>query len=319
MKQKKYFIKTLIALLFMWFFLCFYLENFKINFLDREYPMWKAKVEMANERNHFETLILGDSRTYAGLKPKELSDKTISLALGGATPIEMYLLFEEYLSHNPIPKNIIVAFAAGHYIECDSFSNRTVYFDLFESKKLLEVINLDQKLKTPILLGNYNLETSKLYVFLTYPLRYGNIIYKWRRNENLKRLKNIKKSNGHTYFGLANISPEKAGDFRYNNFNIADINERYLDKIIKLAKKNNINIIIEQMPLNKTTFDSLNTNFKTHYEEYLKMLSKKYDIIVNDKIWYLTNDHFGDSSHVNEKGASKVTKYIKEKYSDMFK
>lgn len=325
MEEKKQFKKLiflfLIFLSFIWGIFYYFSQNYKMNFLDREYPLWLSKFVLLEEKSNSKivTLILGDSRTMAGVLPLQLEQDSVSLSFGGSTPVEAEIILEEVLEKNIKVDNLLLAWAPSHYMEAGAFYSRTVYFDLFDEKKLREVGEIDKQQKIK---GEYSqkkfLLNSKTLRVLKRPFLYKKSFFTYRKNNkknNLKILREVLNNKGQFYFGRAKKSDKKNLETKYKNFNVLPVHQIYLDKIIEICKKNNIRVIIEQMPMNETSYKKLNKKFKNNYEEYMLSLKARYNLEeVNTKIWYLKNNNFGDASHVNKNGAKKVTKLIKEKY-----
>jgi hypothetical protein len=67
------------------------------------------------------------------------------------------------------------------------------------------------------------------------------------------------------------------------------------------------------MPFNKSSFDKMNSSFKNNYNKYIKLLGDRYNMTVLNKLYYLENENFGDSSHLFY-GAEKVTLEIKNRF-----
>ena len=93
-----------------------------------------------------------------------------------------------------------------------------------------------------------------------------------------------------------------------------------MNKCIELCKENGIQVIIEQHPINESTYANMSNEYKQEYMEYMKSLQEKYpEIIVNTEYNICPNDWLGDFSHLNENGATKFTTQLKEKYGEYLK
>lgn len=313
LEAKKYTKIILSSFYIIIIFLIIYANFYKINFLDSEYPKWKAKFDLIQENKDkdIDILILGDSRTMAGVIPKKLKGNTLSLTLGGGTPVESYLILEEVMNKKIRVKNLIIAISPYHYMVQDSFYTRSVYFDLFDKKSLKKVIENDKKYKKQ----GYIEELSK-FEYLKKPFLYGKQLFNYRKNKNIKILEEIKLEKGHGFFGLAEESNEETFESGYKDFEVLPVHNFYMNELIKLAEKNNVNLIVEQMPLNEATFKNINKNFIINYNKYMEYLKEKNNLkSVNLNIWYMENKYFGDASHVNSNGANVVTANLKNKYN----
>ena len=93
-----------------------------------------------------------------------------------------------------------------------------------------------------------------------------------------------------------------------------------MNKCIQLCEDNGIQVIIEQHPINMSTYANMQEGFKEEYIDYMKNLQKKYpNIIVNTDFGLVSEDWLGDFSHVNENGATQFTNMIIEKYNEYLK
>lgn len=313
LEDKKYTKIILTSFYLIIIFLIIYANFYKINFLDSEYPKWKAKFDLIQENKNkdIDILILGDSRTMAGIIPKKLKGNTLSLALGGGTPVESYLILEEVINKKIRVKNLIIAISPYHYMVQDSFYNRSVYFDLFDKESLKKVIENDKKYEK----RGYIKELSKIE-YLKKPFLYGKQLFNYQKNRNIKILEKTKLEKGHSFFGLAEESNGETFESGYKEFEVLPVHNFYMNELIKLAEKNNINLIIEQMPINEATFKNINKNFIINFKKYMQSLKEKNNLKnVNLNIWYMENKYFGDVSHVNSNGADIVTEKLKSKYN----
>ena len=86
-------VKKLILLLFPFFLLLpLYCMLFPENYLDGEYAMYRQQQDYVQGKTGTaaRVLIVGDSRTKAGMDPALLWEGSYNIALGGTTPIEGY-------------------------------------------------------------------------------------------------------------------------------------------------------------------------------------------------------------------------------------
>jgi hypothetical protein len=82
---------------------------FPMRLFDKEYPMWQwQKDVLTDESTGADVVFLGDSLIQSGVMPTLWGDDALSLALGGATPIEMRYSLEVYLANHDAPKLIIM-------------------------------------------------------------------------------------------------------------------------------------------------------------------------------------------------------------------
>ena len=107
-------VKKLILLLFPFFLLLpLYCMLFPENYLDGEYAMYRQQQDYVQGKTGTaaRVLIVGDSRTKAGMDPALLWEGSYNIALGGTTPIEGYYALKEYIETHAddLPQTVVIA------------------------------------------------------------------------------------------------------------------------------------------------------------------------------------------------------------------
>ena len=116
---------------------------------------------------------------------------------------------------------------------------------------------------------------------------------------------------GHTFYGTEEYSSGVNWEAHEMDFVVSDIIDLYLRKMIEMCRENGIQVIIEQLPMNETSYGILQPDFKTHYKEYMMGLAVAYpDLRVAIKPYCYNNEYFGDADHLNEKGCRVFSQYI---------
>jgi hypothetical protein len=85
---------------------------------------------------------------------------------------------------------------------------------------------------------------------------------------------------------------------KYKKFIPSKLLNYYFLKLLKLAKTNNIKVYYFTMPFNKSSYKKILADFKNQYNDYIYKISLKYNIKLCNKIFYMENNFFGDSSHL---------------------
>lgn len=321
----KYDIKKLIYKLFLVTipitFLLLYCALFPMDFLDGEVALYKQQKDYINNTNDYnKVLILGDSRAKSGFIPKNLSKDTYNLALGGVSSPEMYITLRNYLENHEKPKTVFIAFAPTHSIYADAFWTRGIYFHYLSTKEFIEIMKKATEYNDKdYLIDNYLTEYINYKLYL--PNKYAAAIKNSKDREKINDEKYIKVNNnkGQIYFGQAKVNENLNQETVVEKFVPSKTIDYYLNQIIELCINNEIDVIIEQIPFNKASYDGVSAEFVNGYQEYMESIQKKYpSIIVNTELSYLTNDNFGDPSHLNEQGAKKYTNMILRKYNYIF-
>lgn len=152
---------------------------------------------------------------------------------------------------------------------------------------------------------------------------------KWSEPKKIKE--NIEneynsKSESKYYFGCSNtiwcLSDKAAKEyetkiFENDKFIVAESQEFYFNKIVKLAEENDIKILVITTPFFKTyrkKVDYLSRN------NAIKKLTDKYNINYLDfnevypdlEYHYFANDKVGNNQHLNYKGAIKISSYLSD-------
>ncbi len=303
---KKFVIKTIIVLLIL---LLTYSEislNYKMLYMEPEYPMWKEVKDRINKKSNVSVnlVMLGDSRAKAGFKPTLLNNiNAINLSLGGATPVEGYFTINNYLKNNPKPDKVVLSYTPTHLESDNAWLVRTVPFDFLSNKEYEEVEKMEYQLNKVYI--------NKSYTYYKNPFVYGNYFInglkekRWIKNKIFYN--ECKKFKGYHWFGRGNISNGFNDETRRKTkFNYSKLHNYYLEKILKLLTEKQIEIYYYTMPFNKSSFDVIKKEYINGYISYINSLSKKYNIKICNIPFYMSNDNFGDPSHLF-KGVNKNT------------
>lgn len=330
-------IKKLIVLVLPFFILLpVYCALFPMNYMDEEYAMYRQQREYCTKTGKYaeqenelaaangeatdnEVIILGDSRAKAGFAPKLLSDSSYNLALGGATPIEGYYSLKSYLAHHEKPKTLILAYAPMHYMDVDTLWTRTVYFHNIDKSDFMEILETAKQYEKTekILIENYRLEYLMYELYM--PNKYGaalkNAGFVFRHKQTGQKYKDMDLSFGHTLYGIENGSSGVNGEAHEADFAHSDVIDAYLCKILDLCRQEEIKVILEQLPMNETSYGILQPSFKENFKAYMTEVATRYpECMVTIKPYCYNNELFGDADHLNEEGCKVFTAYMKEKY-----
>lgn len=321
-KNVKFILKCLICLLPLIAFMAF--VNFApMYFMDEEYPSWRylkevTKGEVGEE--YYETVILGDSVAKSSLIPEMLSDgKCINLAVGGATPIDMYYAFSDYLENHEAPKNVIILFGPFHYWHVDNYKTRTVYFKSLDIKDALDLYkNADLFEAEAICFEGYKLyeASCRLGLPTVYLPAINAAHFAGRYDTNKALYDKIKSQNGYSVFGDKEYCDDVSYEASYKMIEDTGANEIllvYMEGLINLANQNGCKASCLHSALNETTYDSMNDTYLGQYYTIVeKMAEFGENVYCDEKLRRYPCEYFGDASHLNEKGAVKYTAEIDE-------
>ena len=297
-----------------------YCWAFPMYYMDDEYAMYKQQRDYCNtpvadgEQDN-DVVIFGDSRAKAGFVPELLPGNTYNLALGGATPIEGYYSLKEYLENHEKPKTVILAYAPMHYMDVDTLWTRTVYFHNIEHEDFFEILDTAKEYEKTekILIDNYMVEyfMYKFYMPNKYATALKNAGFVFRHKKTVEKYEDMIAKKGHTFYGTEEYSSGVNWEAHEMDFVVSDVIDVYLRKMIELCQEQGIKVIIEQLPMNETSYGILQPDFKTHYKEYMMGLAEAYpEVSVAIKPYCYNNEYFGDADHLNEKGCRVFSQYI---------
>ncbi len=302
--------------------LCLFTALFPFGYMDEEYPSWKYQKDASMDDTSYNTLILGDSTAKAGLIPDLLSDEVINLSMGGSTPIEIYYTLERYLEQHEAPENAFIMFTPYHYSFLDTFWQRTMYFNYLSIDEACEVLlNANKVSEEAILTDTYLLDSISYRLRL--PNKYLPAMYNsgfiGRRGTNNEIYSAIEANRGQYYFGTADGCSDYNYESNYTALNLSPMVDLYMRKLLDLCETNNINVVLEQAPMNTASYNRLDPVYVEEYTAYMTLLANDYPAIKIDKIIdHYEDAYFGDASHLNEKGATRFTQEILSEYPDIF-
>ena len=309
----------MILLCLIWGIFAVIARNFGMYIYDEEFASYQQTLDYINGSDEYnQVLIFGDSVAKAGIIPSVISEKTYNISMAGATTIEQYYMLQDYLAHHEAPKTLIMMYFIGAYDSIDDFFwNRTIYFNCLTTQQFQEIaqngaFSFEDKLK----FFEYKWCSPRKYYAAI-----KNALFENRHEINQKEYETAVKSKGHHYFGTESaFEPNNVTITGKNHFQILDIIDFYLHKSIQLCEENGIQVILEQHPINESTYANMNQDYKREYLDYMKNLAERYpNILVNTDFNVCPSDWLGDFSHLNENGATKFTEGLKEKYGEYLK
>lgn len=292
----------------------------EMSYMDDEYALYIQQRDfIRNDQHPYKIIFMGDSRMKAGALPDQISEEAYNFALGGANTYEMYYSLVYYLEKHPAPKTLVLGFSPVHYESHGEFSARTLYFHFLRREdertilsKIAELDKNNQEQKKIAKKGAwpYDLRLLSEYCWTIYGSEF-------KRNDlNQKIYKEPAGSKGHFYFGRAKANNNLYLDGKNRDFHILPSFDYYMREILKLCREQHIEVAIEQFPMNPASFNGINgTKYQKGHQKYLKALAKDFPEVtmVYSNPQY-DADCFGDTTHLNEKGAKKYSAYLKERY-----
>lgn len=291
-------------------------------YMDNEYPARRYTREVLRNDSAYETLILGDSRAMADIMPCELNQDSVNLACGGMTSIENYYVLKEYLRNHEAPKRVVLAFAPFHYSIIDNFWNRTMFFNDLSIADISEVFANARSVGSETLLTDeYGIEVFSNVARL--PHVYLPAIFNakliGRYGDNKDTLQELSQAKGYGAFGTADGCSDLCYEVNYETLHETGdsaLIRRYLLMLMDLCTENGIQVILVQPPMNESSCKELKESYVNQYALFMRSLSDLYpDASVELLIKEYPDEYFGDSSHLNKRGAEIFTEELKSEYN----
>lgn len=139
-------------------------------------------------------LIVGDSRTKAGMDPALLWEGSYNIALGGTTPIEGYYALKEYIETHAddLPQTVVIAYAPMHYMDVDTLWTRCIYFHTLRSADFSDLVSRAKSFQNTehILIDHCRLEYLQYKFYM--PNKYATALKKrYSVNADRKTFRNM--------------------------------------------------------------------------------------------------------------------------------
>lgn len=306
--------------------LCIFTYMDPMGYMSVEYPMWREEKDTVNNlfsEKEPSTVIIGDSRAKSGILPTIISEDgdIYNIAIGGATPVEMYYAVKNYINVHGAPENAVVIFAPFHFYEADNW-DQTLYYNYLTLREIMEIEAEAIKCRDEKII--YNGWISDIISFkLRLPNKYLDQIYSARfvknREENMKKYESVRKDMGFTSFGEEEYNGKLNYEAHQTRFNLSPMEDVYYRKLLDLLSSSGVNIIVEQGPINEASDASMHEEFMRGFEQYMEGIESNYPgVYVEKTIPVYDNSCFGDSNHLNRNGAERFTKEILKKHGSIF-
>ena len=287
----------------------------EMRYMDGEYPLWKQQKDyVSKDGDRQEILFLGDSAVMDGIRTKSFHEDAYNLAMGGATPIEMYYTLDDYLEHHPAPKMVIIAFTPRHYFDLDCYMGRTVYFHYLDAQRIWTVNHVLRKFdKTDVRLESleYILRSPRIYMKRVLMA----VLYPRAEENHQLYLSKAEGSGSYMFPGLRPVKNVEPPDTKMGTFRPRRSLTEYMNKIIERCLAEGIEVHIEQMPMGAYGWKKLAASgYLQDYAQYIQDFSDRYGIDVNTVVPSYDDEYFGDMTHLNASGAERFTNELREKY-----
>ena len=263
--------------------------------------------------NH--NLIIGDSRSLAGIDPIQISQNYLSISLPGSTFVEGYAMLNRVLQESQVD-TVILCYGQSHFERSDYFESlikscRIIY----NFKTLLELNKLEEKTNSNYTLKNGTLKLyDKIRRFLIYfciierETSFGKVVYNTIHQNKIKS--KLLKQKGHILLGQNDSTAIANEESKEIDFLTHPIIETYFYKIDQLCKQKKIVVFFISPPVSKISYNS-NLNYYIGYKSKIQEFKNNSNVIFLNSVDVYDNKCFGDNSHLNKYGCDKFTNDIK--------
>ncbi len=265
-----------------------------------------------SKNNHYDTLFLGASRVYKGIKPNVMDEllgcNSYSLASDSSSFEDRYVLLESALEQGSLK---LLVFEISYDALTDRFNSRRGEGYVYEVEPMSKLEGLKRK----ALFCNEKFNFWEDNYDNVYPALMSYGFERWERN-----IRRWPEEKGYIPFGPIDIEWTKEQAIaKHNSLQVnsdyEEENKEYVDRIIELAMANDIEVILINTPDSEANLWQY-TGWEV-YDEYIKGLASKYGLQLYDFNLYkdrqsLLNDRdsYNDYSHLSENGADAFTRLL---------
>ncbi len=303
-------ITALLSLAVAWVFTA----RFQDGFLDPEFGMWRAKEHLVATCDLGDTLILGDSRAVAGFVPAELGDAT-NLALGGASPIEMYFMAERALRCPNAPRRVILSFSPPLLIDDTNYYwPRTALFGFLSDAQMDAVRRTaravgDTSLYPAPNVGDLDARlTDWLYAHHFPSYAVSSVVNArgfGRLAENHRFYDEVLRTRGHHLYGTNSGFDVPADEAFLTRFKPSPLTDVYMRRLIAALAARGAEVLYIPAPLNEATTSRMDPAVVRQISAYLDGLQARFANfrLIGPAVVSYPDKLFGDAHHLNAQGA----------------
>ena len=290
------------------FFIPVLIGYYCIEILTRNLPSrFKTNQSLIkNNKDSFETLILGSSQMKDAINPEWLDSPTINLSSSSQHHDSDYRIMKALIPNFKNLKTVVLEVSYSHFElphNGINFWKNPLYFNYY---------GVDDY--------EYNLAFSDRFIYLKNPSLYSKLIYSNyilkdksdSLNEHAFYINNYSGLFQKLDFNEDEIS--KVSLFKINTFedlNIYNTNTQLFFEILEYLKNKNINIVICTVPMYKSYLYRRNTSILKRRNQFINTVKKEFPFIEmiakeEDTINYSVQDYI-NHNHLNPDGAKKFT------------
>lgn len=268
--------------------------------------------------SYVETLVTGSSLAANGINPAFI-ENSCNVGLAGEPALVSFVKIRDLLSHPNNVKRIVLSFSlieTSSYWDQSFSEQKSTCVEMFSRIALLREENsLDLFEDIPINYFAYSEVYLRSRVFPVIPYLINSFkkeggVYphiggyneiEFNRRTVAEREDNRQDILDRMFFHAS--YPE----------NISKMNFNYLDSIVALTARKDVDLILVGMPMEKSLFEMIPSTNRIYYLEQIEVRSRESHVsFINLTNYFDSQQFFGDYVHINRAGADSVAKILQD-------
>ena len=301
----------------------------KDGFLPTEYAIYSEKRAMADRCDTGQVLVLGDSRPMVGVIPARLGGDTRNLGVGASTPIEAYfalrravncprpprlVIFSQSIHNLTSPDNLWrFSFAYG-YLDHNEFREvRDTAFRIGDASQFSSGISADG-LSDAMRIRLYGESFPGFY----FASMMDGMLFA-RHGKNSRARNDIHASGGQIFLGKADYSHDASSDVPVTAFTASPLEREYLDRLVRLAADHSVQLVVVNLPMNEGSYRRLHPGVEASWRSFWNEYARDHPtlLLVGDLVPHWDDTNFGDSEHLNQRGADAYTDWLRNQLTEL--
>ncbi len=292
-----------------------YTATMPMAFLSRDYPAWIAKRTMLAQCDVGSVSFFGDSRTMAGIEPRQLPFPSSNFAFSGSSPIEAYFAVKRALLCHNRPKVVVIAYSPGKFMGDDDYWNISTRVGIlnFADMRAVQVESHAlhsheiQALRRSDHLAP--LVREALFALRFPPFYFNSLVNGYvfgRYFHNRAAEHQILADRGQAFFATDAGSDAVADEATLRPFASSPIVNAYFEDAMSTLAADHVSVVILSLPINQATCRLMNPALRAGLTHYLVKTIAAYPgaSLAGPVVPCWPNRLFGDAFHLNAAGAS---------------
>lgn len=266
--------------------------------------------------SNIETLITGSSLAAGGINP-DYVEQSCNVGLAGEPAVVSFVKIRDLLSRPNNIERIILSFSlieTSSYWDLAFSENKTNGVEIFSRISFLREENgLELFEDIPVNYFAYSEVYLRNRVFPVIPYLINVFKKKDRLYPHIGGFTNVEFNRREVVEMEDNRKEILEKMFFHASFpeNISRMNFNYLDSIVALADRKEVDLILVGMPMEKSLFEMIPSTNRIYYLEQVEVRSRESHVsFINLTNYFDSQQFFGDYVHINRAGADSVAKIL---------